>query len=87
VISKGRETGGSFIPEIIGYAELVTDAAATRAAGVLAGFAVGLGRGGELRDALAVLGLRDGIAPDKATRKAVTAGLDEEWRRLHSDAA
>jgi len=87
VISKERERGGSFTPELVGLAEVAGVEYATRAAGVLAGVAVGAGLPpGELRTALAVLGL-DGISPDREVRKAVTAGLDEEWRRLHGDAA
>jgi hypothetical protein len=75
-----RERSGSTVPEIVQITEEPTRAQAARAAGVLAGIAVGLGREGELPAALEVFGL-SGVPRDRATRAALTADLDEEVRR------
>jgi hypothetical protein len=81
-----QNPSGSTLPEIVEIVEIAPDEAA-RAAGVLAGFAVGLGRELELRTALEYIGLT-GIPPRKADRKALTAKLDQEiQQRFRRDAA
>jgi hypothetical protein len=85
---KDRElSGGTTVPDIMPIADEISPAQAARAAGVLAGIAVSLGREGELPAVLEIISL-SGVPQDRPGRAALTADLDEEVRRrLRGDAA